>query len=359
MAKIRVLVVEDSPTMRDFLVESLRSDPDLEVIAQAGDGKKAIELCERLRPDVVTLDMMLPMATGLEVTEHVMAYCPTPIVIVSSSTNRGEIFRTYDALAAGAIDVIEKPDIDTLHAEWGGRLAAKVKLASRVKVITHPRAKLRNLNSPRPVDPIEPPAPFFESPRNIDCIAIGTSTGGPQALAEILGALPVNFPIPIVIVLHISEIFSTAMAEWLSTVSKIPVAIAKSEERFPRFGLPRVILAPPGKHLVAQSGMLRCIDGPEVHSCRPSVDVFFQSIALELKSRCIAVLLTGMGKDGAKGLLEIAKEGGLTIAQDEQSSIIFGMPREAIQLGAAKRILPLREIATALVAAARTDARRT
>src|SRR5690242_12529067 len=139
MRTIRVLVVEDSLTARKLLVEVLTASPDIEVIGEAPDGKRAIELCQRLRPDVVTLDMMLPVMTGLAATEYIMAYCPTPIVVVSSSTNRGELFRTYEALAAGAIDVLDKPKGDEPDGEWEARLLSTVKLVSRIKVITHPR----------------------------------------------------------------------------------------------------------------------------------------------------------------------------------------------------------------------------
>jgi len=347
MKKIRVLVVEDSLTVRKYLVDCLQSDPEIEVIAEAEDGKQAIELCERLRPDVITLDMMLPVLTGLSVTEYVMAYCPTPILIVSASTNRGELFRTYDALAAGALDVLEKPVNGEGGPEWERKLITTVKLVSRVKVITHVRARLGGPGTAasRRLLRSSPLAPHHY-------VAIGASTGGPQTLATILRALPATYPLPILLVIHISPTFGDAFADWLNEHSAIPVSTAVHNQPLPPVGSPRVILAPPDQHLVIRKHRLILTRDREVHSCRPSVDVLFQSVAEEMGPFATGLLLTGMGRDGARGLLAIRNAGGQTIAQDEATSVIFGMPREAIQLGAAGRVLPLEEIAPALIALA-------
>jgi two-component system chemotaxis response regulator CheB len=360
MKRIRVLVVEDSLTVRKYLVECLQGDPELDVVAEAEDGKEAIELCERLRPDIVTLDMMLPVMTGLSATEYIMAYCPTPIVIVSASTNRGELFRTYEALSAGALDVIEKPLDDTSNPEWEKNFIATVKLASRVKVITHPRGRLRQ---PRVLSN-EPSATtrltLAAAPRY--CLAaVGVSTGGPQALSTLLGSLPADFPLPVLLVMHISPAFGKAFAEWLNDQSSVPVAMAADDQLLPAYGTPGVLLAPPDKHLTVRGGRLRLTDGPEVHSCRPSVDVLFQSVAQEIGRRAIGVLMTGMGRDGARGLLALRDAGAMTLAQDESTSIVFGMPREAILLGAPQRVLPVNEFASALIAlagATETEARK-
>jgi two-component system, chemotaxis family, protein-glutamate methylesterase/glutaminase len=349
--RIRVLVVEDSLTVRKYLVECLETDPELEVIAEAEDGKQAIELCERLRPDVVTLDMMLPVMTGLSATEYIMAYCPTPIVIVSASTNRGELFRTYEALAAGALDVIEKPLDDGSNPEWEGKLIATVKLISRIKVITHPRAKLA---SPKTLARTAPSSVVRSQPgkQNHQYVAVGVSTGGPQALAAILSALPADFPLPLLLVIHISPAFGRAFADWLNDQSSIPVAMAVHDQPLPPFGAPGALLAPPDRHLIVRGKRLCLTNDSEVHSCRPSVDILFQSVAREIANRAVGVLLTGMGRDGAQGLLAIRNAGGLTLAQDETTSIVFGMPREAISLGAANRVLPLDDITRTLIACA-------
>ena len=347
MAKTRVLVVEDSMTVRKRLIEVLSADPGLEVVGEAEDGKAGIELCEALRPDVVTLDMMLPIMTGLAATEYIMAYCPTPILIVSASTNRGELFRTYEALAAGAVDVLEKPLGNEPDGDWERRLVSSVKLIARIKVITHPRARLKlSAKAVVPPAPIEPRNPG-DRPR---AIAIGASTGGPGAVRDVFRALPTDFPLPILLVIHIGTLFATALAEWLDGQSHLRVAYAKDGDRLPPEGEGRVLMAPPDRHLVLQGGRLRLTQDPERHSCRPSVDALFESVARELGSSAAACLLTGMGRDGAEGLLAVRRAGGRTLAQDEASSVVFGMPREAIALGAAEQVVPLAGVAGSIAA---------
>jgi two-component system chemotaxis response regulator CheB len=340
--------------VRNHIVEVLSCDPDLEVVGEAEDGKRGIELCQSLRPDVVTLDMMLPVMSGLAATEFIMAYCPTPILIVSASTNRGELFKTYEALAAGALEVLEKPTGDETDGEWERRLVSTVKLIARIKVITHLRARLDSgtgrLVSPPP--PVERVATAGAAPR---AIAIGVSTGGPGALVEILRGLPTDFPLPIIVVIHIGKLFAPAFAEWLDGQSPIRVAFAQDGEALPAVGAGGVLLASPDSHLVLQRGRLRLTQGPERHFCRPAVDVLFDSVALELGRDSIGCLLTGMGKDGAEGLLAIRRAGGRTIAQDEATSVVFGMPREAILLGAAEQILPLHKVGAALTALCSSD----
>jgi two-component system chemotaxis response regulator CheB len=369
MTKIRVLVVDDSITVRKRLVEVLNADPDLEVIGEAGDGKRAIELCEALRPDVITLDMMLPVMSGLAATECIMASWPTPILIVSASTNRGELFRTYEALAAGAIDVLEKGAASEMGDAWERKFVSTVKLVSRIKVITHLRGRFRSRGSSSPPATRELPAraQSFESrPRSggagdvpaCRLVAIGASTGGPAAIVEILRDLPSAFPVPILIVIHIGQPFAVAFADWLDGTSPLRVAYAQDGEVLPPVGHGRVVMAPPDRHLVVRQGRLRLTTDPERHSCRPSVDALFESLARESGDRCAACLLTGMGKDGAAGLLEVRRAGGTTIAQDEATSVVFGMPREAILLGAAQRVLPLGQIGQALVALAGGGAER-
>jgi two-component system, chemotaxis family, protein-glutamate methylesterase/glutaminase len=353
-APIRVLVVEDSLTIRKHLVEVLSEDPELEVIAEAADGKEAIERCHRLRPDVVTLDMMMPVMTGLAAVEYIMAYCPTPILVVSASTNRGELFRTYDALAAGAIDVLEKPLGVEPDAVWQQRLRSTVKLVARIKVITHPRARLNaSLEAlPRALSGVGRGLSAGAS-----LVAVGGSTGAPGAVARILRALPHDYAVPILLVIHMNEPFGVALAEWLDGQS--PVRVRYARDREPLWGASdaRVRMARPGRHLLVERGLLRETDGAERHSCRPSVDVLFESVAREVGPGALGCLLTGMGRDGAAGLLAIRSAGGATIAQDEATSVVFGMPREAILLGAAGRVLSLDEIGPAMVSGA-ASARR-
>jgi two-component system, chemotaxis family, protein-glutamate methylesterase/glutaminase len=345
MPRIRILVVEDSVTVRKRLVEVLGADPGLDVVGEAEDGKQAIELCRKLAPDVVTLDMMLPVMSGLAAVEHIMAHFPTPILVVSSSTNRGELFRTYDALAAGAVDVLEKPAGDEVNETWERRLADAVKLVSRVKVITHPRGRLGALGrAPRHAG-----APGRRGPSApLRLVAIGASTGGPGAVREVLRALAPDFPLPILLLIHIGKPFGLALAEWLDGESPFRVAYAVDGEPLPPPGRSGVLMAPPDRHLVLREGRLRLTGDPERHSCRPSVDVLFESVAEDVGPGAVGCLLTGMGRDGAEGLLAMRRAGGLTLAQDEATSVVFGMPREAILLGAADRVLPLDRMAPTL-----------
>jgi two-component system chemotaxis response regulator CheB len=346
--KLRILVVEDSLTVRRRFCEILATDPELEVIAEAPDGKRAIELCEALRPDVITLDMVMPVMSGLTVTEYIMAYMPTPILIVSASTNRGELFETYDALAAGAVDVLEKPAIDDVDEAWERRFIAAVKLVASIKVITHPRARLRRtekiLARAEQDQPIAPVIPCDQQRgRGYGVLAIGTSTGGPQAIVTVLRALPRGLHVPVLFVLHIDEPFGAAFAKWLD--SQTPHRVTYAREREPIDSLRgQVVMAPPGRHLTVGGRRLQLSTDPPRNSCRPSVDVLFESLAVDCGAEVLACLLTGMGRDGAAGLLAIRRAGGSTLAQDESTSVVYGMPREAASLGAAQMILPLDQI---------------
>jgi two-component system chemotaxis response regulator CheB len=308
-----------------------------------------------LRPDVVTLDMMLPNGTGVDVTEHIMAYQPTPIVIVSASMNRGELLHTYDALAAGALEVVEKPKDQGSSVAWTHQFLSTVKVASRIKVITHPRGRLRKASTVTFTEHSD--SAFAHSLRDgppsapggrYSLVAIGASTGGPAAVAQILSALRPPIPLPILLVIHIGQAFGAALSDWLGTILPIPVKEAKYGDPIPPPGTPCLILAPAEKHLTIVDGHLVIDNGPERHSCRPSVDTLFESVARELGPRGIGCLLTGMGRDGAAGLLAMRQAGAMTLVQDESTSVVFGMPREAIRLGAARRILPLGEFAPTL-----------
>lgn len=344
---IRVLVVEDSLTIRKHLCEVLAAEPGIVVVGEAEDGKRAIELCQELRPDVITMDMMMPIMSGLSATEYIMAHCPTPILIVSSSTNRGELFKTYDALAAGAVDVLDKPLGDEPDAAWERKLIAAVRMVTRIRAITHPRARLAGYQ--RNMMPATAPAILGNGKQTCQVIGIGVSTGGPSAIVDILHALPADFALPILLVLHIGEPFGASFADWLDGQSERRVCFAKN-------GLPvaplagMVAMAPPNWHMVVRAGQLRLNQEAERHSCRPSVDVLFESLAQEYGPAAAACLLTGMGHDGAAGMLAVRNAGGFTIAQDEASCVVYGMPREAVNLGAVERSLPLGEIGPALAA---------
>jgi two-component system chemotaxis response regulator CheB len=347
MGKLRVLVVEDSVTVRKHLCEVLGSDEEIDIIGEAEDGKQAIHLCQELQPDVITMDMMLPVMSGLSATEYIMAHCPTPILVVSSSFNRGELFKTYEALAAGAVEALEKPRGDELEGVWEQRFISTLKLVARIRVITHVRGRLlgsRTSSSKAPAETLRvtPALPRFQ------VIAMGASTGGPRALVEVLRALPRELCVPVLVVLHISEPFGASFAEWLDGQTERRASYARDGESIAS-AAGRIVMAPPQRHLVVRAGRLHLTADPERHSCRPSVDVLFESLAREYGAATVACLLTGMGRDGAAGLLQIREAGGLTIAQDEASCVVYGMPREAVELGAATHVLPLGDIAPALI----------
>jgi two-component system chemotaxis response regulator CheB len=311
----------------------------LEVVGEARDGQQALELCRDLRPDVVTMDMVLPSMSGLSATEYIMAYFPTPILVVSASSNRGERIRTYDALAAGAVDALEKPLGNEGPGAWERALVDSVKVVSRIRVITRRKPSESN-GAAKPSD-------LESRPSGRLIAAIGASTGGPRAVVQLLRALPHPYPLPVVIAVHLPPGFGESFAEWLDGESPHRVVLASDGGRVGD-STGRVTLAPPDRHLTVEGARFRLTSAPERNGCRPSIDTLFESLATEYASACVACLLTGMGSDGARGLLAIRERGGLTIAQDESTSTIYGMPRAAALLGAARRILPLGEIGAVL-----------
>jgi two-component system chemotaxis response regulator CheB len=342
---LRVLIVDDSTTLREHLSNIVDAAPNCSCVGTASDGREAIELCQRLRPDVVSMDMMLPVMSGLAATEYIMAHCPTPILIVSSSFNRGEVFRTYDALAAGALDVFEKPTGQEPAGEWERAYLRQLRLVSRVRVITHPRAKLSAWGRTSPEVPARGAiVPSGQSPR---VIAIGASTGGPGALVKVLSPLSPNTSFVVLVVMHLSPAFAAEFANWLDAQIALPVAYARDREALSELA-GCVRLAPPNSHLCVEGERLRLSDAPERHSCRPSVDALFESLAQSHGPRAVGCLLTGMGRDGASGLLRMRQAGAHTVAQGEQSCVVFGMPREAIALGAARDVLNLEQIGSML-----------
>lgn len=246
MNPIRVLVADDSTTVRKYIVETISRSENFVVVGEATDGKQATTLCQELKPSVVTLDMMMPGMNGLEATEYIMAYCPTPILIISSSTNRGEVFKTYDALTSGAVDILEKPLHDSDSKQWEEELLRTLEVVARIKVITHFRRR------PRPaIEGVTEKSGVYPE---IKAIAIGASTGGPAALKEILQRLPSDYPIPILLVIHISHLFNESFAEWLQKECKLTVTCAKDGQALPGLGLGGVILAPADRHLIVRTG---------------------------------------------------------------------------------------------------------
>jgi two-component system chemotaxis response regulator CheB len=349
---IRVLVVDDSATVRNRLIDIISADPDLEVVGEASTGREAVARTAALRPDIVTLDVVMPDMSGLDATEQIMAHCPTPILIVSASFNRGELFTTYEALAAGAVDVLDKSG--SLDDDWDARFVRAVKMVARIRVITHPRARLGALGRAGGAATMPPPIARGAGldgfrDRQVDVIAIGASTGGPSALGDVLRGIPVGFAVPIIVVLHIDQAFAASFADWLGAHTGHDVRVARDGDAVVGQRA-RVLFAPPGHHVELVHGHIRLSSAPPRHHCRPSIDILFESLAAGYGARAAACVLTGMGRDGATGLLAIRRAGGVTIAQDEATSVIYGMPREAVINGGAERELPLGDIGPALAA---------
>jgi len=251
---------------------------------------------------------------------------------------RGAVFKTYDALAAGAIEVLEKPRGDDVADSWERGFLAMVRTVSRIKVITHLRGRLAGRHLHSAETSRERPAALPPSTQKI--VAIGTSTGGPAALMSVLSDLAPDFPWPILVVIHLSPNFGASFVQWLAQSLRLPVSLAQDGQELSSLQ-GRVVVSAPDQHLVVRDGCLRYCDDPPIHSCRPAVDALFLSLARERGADTIAVLLTGMGRDGAQGLLAIRQAGGVTIAEDESTAVVFGMPGEAVRIDAASLILPL------------------
>jgi two-component system chemotaxis response regulator CheB len=355
VARVRVLIIDDSAYARQIMTEILSADPGIEVVGCAGDAHVAREMIRRLNPDVLTLDVEMPRMDGLTFLRNLMRLRPMPVVMVSSLTERGAEV-TLEALALGALDFLPKPHIDlgvTLR-DYAVELVSKVKAAARIGVrATTPGSGGAALRSGAASLPKAVRQPTQINTTDV-ILAIGASTGGTEAIRELLSGLPADAP-GTVITQHIPKAFSAAFARRLDESSALRVQEAQDGQQI----LPgHAFVAPGDSHLrVERYGaryVCRLDHGAPVNRHRPSVDVLFQSVAQAAGARSIGVLLTGMGRDGAQGLLQMRDGGGQTIAQDEASSVVWGMPGEAVALGAALLVLPLSAIAarlTGLVAA--------
>lgn len=331
---IRTLVVDDSAIVRRVLSSILDAAPGIEVVGTAPDPYIARDRILSLKPDVVTLDIEMPRMDGLTFLDSIMRHHPLPVIVISSLA-QSSTTAAIEALSRGAVDVVAKP---------GGPYSVgdlKEDLPRRVRAAAAARA------CKRPAAPRLPPLPRFQmekGPRR-RLIAIGASTGGTQAIEQVIRMLPPGTP-PVLVAQHIPPVFSTAFAERLNRATALDVREAQGGEALEP-GL--VLIAPGGRHLVLESGgagrwRARLEDGPKVCYQKPSVDVLFRSVAREAGAGAMGVILTGMGSDGAEGLAAMRASGALTLAQDESSCVVFGMPREAIRLGAAEMVLPLERI---------------
>lgn len=339
---IRVLIVEDSAVVRSLLEMIVDSDPRLQVIASCSSGEEALRLIPELRPDVISMDVRLPGLDGLEITRRIMQEYPTPIVVVSSHLDHEELNIGFNALRAGALSVLDKPygpghqDAD----RQARALCTQLVIMSQVKVI-----RLGNrLNKPTAGTPTPAPArPEPQTSQGLEYEALGivSSTGGPRALSILLNSLGPDFPIPVFLVQHITPSFTQGFIDWLNTTCPFK-AVEATKGEIPEAG--KIYLPPANQHLLYRFGKLGLSDTEPVSYQRPSGTVLLKSMAAELGKRAIGAVLTGMGDDGAIGLLQLKQAGGYTLAEAESTAVVYGMPAVAARLNAATQILPIHDM---------------
>lgn len=340
--KIRVLIVEDSPVVQQQLAHLINTDPRLEVAGIAGSGEQALRMIAAAKPDVVSLDIRLPGIDGFAVTQRLMRDHPVPIVVVASGAN--DLDTPMRALQAGALAVVEKPS--ALDETTAAHLRTQLVIMSQVKVIRQRGGRGDGNGNDATSAPPAAAAAARAQPaggrRRFRALGLVASTGGPAALVRLLRGLTPAFPLPVLVVQHIGAPFVAGFASWLGSVTQMTVTLA--EHNMPaRAG--RVYVAPGNTHLVVDPGAMRLVDGDMVCGQRPSGDVLFTSMATSFGAAAIGVLLTGMGEDGARGLLDLHRAGGFTIAEDASTAVIHGMPGAAVRMGAANEELPIDRIA--------------
>ena len=344
--KIRVLIVDDSAFMCRVLRDIISADPQFEVAGQGRDGRDAVAMAESLKPDVITMDINMPHLDGLQATELIMSQHPRPIVIVSSESREGAA-STLRALELGAIDFVSKPSggIDLDMRSVRDELTRKLKLAAKVRVV---RTATRSTTAaPGTAKSLTPP--LMDGSRNSGkspIVVVAASTGGPAAVTQLVSALPKDLPAAVILVLHMPPAFTNPFTSQLTEVSALPVKEAAANDVVQ----PGTVYVCPGSsHLrVSSQGKIQLDDGPRIEGYRPCADVAFESIASYARGLAVGVVLTGMGNDATKGALDLKSKGGYVFAQDEATSMIFGMPAEAIKAGAVDEVLPLRDIGAAI-----------
>ena len=346
--KIRVLVVDDSALMRQFISDILKTDPRIEVAGTARDGKDALAQVRTLNPDIITMDVEMPVMDGLQALEEIMKTNPKPVIMVSSVTKEGAEI-TMKALAAGCVDFIAKPSgsISLNIRDIGQELIDKVIAASTAKIRGHGGffgAKTSSIGSE--FRRMTPPA----SSGRRDIVAIASSTGGPMALSELMPKIPKNFPVPIVITQHMPKEFTPSFAKRLNDSSQIEVV-----EVFDGLSLKpgRAVIAPGGYHMIvkrrAGSAICSLSDAPPVLSVKPAANIMFLSVADEFGGNVLCVILTGMGRDGTDGAVALKRKGAYVIAESQKTCVVYGMPKAAVDAGVVDEVLPLNEIPDAIV----------
>ncbi len=345
---IKVLVVDDSPVATELIKHILTSDPQIEVIGTASNGEQAVQFTETEKPDLVTMDIIMPRMDGFQATRKIMEANPVPILVVSASVKKEEVDKTWRAVEAGAVAVLEKPT----YADVGDPNGNAAKLIETVKVMSQVKTVRRWKKAPETgAAPSDKVASEDRGKKSLKIIAIGASTGGPQALQQILSRLPKSFKVPVLIVQHIAPGFTEGFANWMNTASALPVHLATDGEQ-PRPG--HVSIAPDFYQMkIGRNGKISLTTDESDNGIKPSVAFLFRSVAEVYGSEAVGILLTGMGKDGANELKLMRNKGAVTIAQDKDSCLVFGMPGEAVKIGAAKYSLSPEKIAEMLNTLAR------
>ncbi|TAN44754.1 MAG: chemotaxis-specific protein-glutamate methyltransferase CheB [Nitrospirae bacterium] len=336
MKKIKVLVVDDSQLARELISAVLSSDGDIEVVGEACNGSEAVKKVRELGPDIVTMDIEMPVMNGLEAIENIMADSAVPILVV---TTRGDAQTAYAAISKGALDLIQKPDLNPASA---AEFLDKVKLLSKIKVLTHIGGKLHRTNTFT-----EHPEKRFDLSGNNRIVSIASSTGGPEALSVVLSALPADLPCPVTVAQHISDGFVASMVEWLKKIIRLRIKVAEQGDILEAG---TVYVSPSEKHMeISPAKSVSMLDRSPKDIYRPSCDALLSSAARVYGGRSIGVILTGMGNDGVVGMNMIKDSGGHTIAQDRNTSVVYGMNKVAIDSGCIDRVLPIDEIAAGII----------
>lgn len=350
MKRLKVLIVEDSAVVRELLTALIEADPRLRMVGAVETGEEAVAAVHRLAPDVITMDVRLPKMNGFEATRQIMRERPTPIVVISASVEQEDLNITMNALRAGALTVIEKPMGGTpeAFAAIGKHICDQIMIMSEVKLV-----RQRGRRSQVPVSVrVKRSEKTAAERRAYRLLGITASTGGPNAVVKLLNGLGKEFPLPIALVQHIAGSFLEAYTQWLGSVTPFTTVVVRDRLR-PEPGC--IYVSPADYHLRIDDEMLAISREPAVHSQRPSGTMLFRTMAEQLGSSAIGVLLTGMGEDGAEGLAALRESGGYTIAEDESTAIVYGMPRAAVEIGAVRDLLPLTDIAPRLLDLVMTD----
>jgi two-component system, chemotaxis family, protein-glutamate methylesterase/glutaminase len=333
---LKVLIVDDSDTSRRLLAHIIASASDMQVVGEAKNGQQAVDMVEALRPNVILMDITMPLMDGLEATQEIMSKTPTPIVMVSGSLDERETDVAFQAIKRGALTLLAKPTgpSDPSFQDQVDRLVRTVRTMAGVRVIRHYQSMKAVSGQP------------LRLSSSLEICVIAASTGGPSALSEIMRALPPDFPLPVVVAQHMAADFVPSLCSWLNTLTPLKVQIAQEGDS-PKPGNVYFVSGP-ANVVITREGRF-AFDHSRVTRYIPSCDVLLESVAQRYGRQAIGIVLTGMGDDSAQGLLKMAQAGAVTIAQDEATSIVYGMPKEAAALGAAKFVLPLPQIASTLM----------